>query len=1055
MRFAVVAIGAFCCLVRFAAAAEDWENQHVFGINKLPARTQTLPAPDVAAAADANANPWRKSLNGTWKFHWSPDPSHRPVDFYRPDYNVAKWHDILVPGNWQTQGFGTPVYTNITYPFKADPPRVMGEPDKRYTNYNARNPIGSYRRTFAVPESWAGRRVMIQFNGVDSAFYLWVNGEKVGYSEDSRTPAIFDLTKFLRSGENTLAVEVYRYSDGAYFEDQDMFRLSGIFRDVFLWSAGDRTIRDYFVHPVLDVNLHDGQFSTDVEIQNYANEKQMCVVEAKLLDPAGRIVANVATPSIELNAAGVTKVHIPETVVKNPLKWTAETPQVYDLQLTLKDASGRVIEVQRCNVGFRRVEVKNGQFLVNGKPIYFKGVNRHEHSPETGHYVQLPLMVQDVSLMKQFNINAVRTCHYPNVEEWYDLCDRVGLYVISEANIESHGMGYEKESLAKDPSWKDAHLDRMERMVETFKNHPSIIIWSLGNEAGNGVNFEATYDWTKKRDPLRPVQYERAEEGRNTDVYCPMYMPIEEMVRYATAAGKYRPLIQCEYAHAMGNSEGNLQDYWDAIESHRLLQGGFIWDWVDQGLKKLQPNGSGKTFFAYGGDFGDFPTDKNFCCNGLVQPDRVPNPHAWEVRKVYQNIKVTPVNESNEKFKVTNKYFFTNLKEFVCEWVLRNDGTELARGTIGRLDVAPRQSIEIDNPEKNFDGRRLRRFARAKHIDAEIQSLGGEFTLTFYFRLPAKTAWADRGHTVAWDQIVLNKPGIESFPMEGPSPTIEEGPNAVTIKAGPAVIVVDRKTAAIQSYKVDGREWLVGPLQFSFFKAPNDNQYAADIWKKDWGPWIDAAKKLSVQSFKVEKSEIHATLNVPVGEGSTLELVYRISPKGSTRVEAAYRPGRGNLFLLPRFGMTMNVPKNVDRVQWYGRGPQETYWDRKTGGELALYESSVDKMWFPYVRAQDTGNRTDTRWFAIADERGAGFKISAVDEPICFSALPFTPEDILTANHPFEVPRRDFNAVFVDLELHGVGGDNSWGARTHKQYTLPGDRPYHLQFTIDPLPAGK
>lgn len=1036
----VCAVSANAAKPKAPETVPDWENQHVFGINKLPGRVDSLPCPDrdVALKNDSASNPWRKSLNGTWKFHWAPVPDKRPTKFYQKAYDVSKWKDIAVPGNWQTQGFGVPVYTNITYPFKPDPPRVMGEPPKEYTSYKDRNPVGSYRRNFTVPESWAGQKVFVQFNGVDSAFYLWVNGQKVGYSEDSRTPAIFDITKFIEPKRNVLAVEVYRYSDGAYLEDQDMFRMSGIFRDAFLWTTGDQTVRDYFVHADLDSELRNGQVTADLRIENHSSEVAVCRVDGELLDSDGRQVGKSSVKEIKIGADTLSKATLPAIEVPDAKKWTAETPNLYTLVLTLKDAAGRTIESQRTSVGFRRVEIRDGQFLVNGQAVYFKGVNRHEHDPDTGHFVTVESMIQDIKLMKQFNINAVRTCHYPDDPAWYALCDQYGLYVICEANIESHGMGYDKDSLAKDPSWKAAHLDRTERMVETFKNHPSIITWSLGNEAGNGVNFEATYDWTKARDKSRPVQYERAEESRNTDVYCPMYTEIGEIVRYATAPGKTRPLILCEYAHAMGNSVGNFQDYWDAIESHRLLQGGYIWDWVDQGINKPQPKDSSKKFFAYGGDFGDAPTDFNFCINGLVQPDRVPHPHAWEVRKVYQNITVVPTDASNAKFKVTNKFFFTNLNQFECSWVLRVDGRETERGSLGRLEIPPRYTLDVENP---------------------VQAAGqGERFLTFYFTLPEATSWAEKGHVLAWSQCPLQKPGKS----EATTPDSDTGEvdlqktdSAITLRYSRSAIVIDPKTAAVTSYKVGDSEMLSGPLAFNFFKVPNDNQRAQDIWHKDWGPWIDAAKHLTLNSIKAEKSGanavVEAVLGLPVGEGSTLKLIYTLKPSGALLVDARYVPGKGNLYLLPRFGMALSVPKACNNVAWYGRGPQETYCDRKTGAEISVYESTVDQMWFPYVRAQDTGNRTDVRWISVVDDQKQGIKVTAVGEPISFSTLPYTLDDLVAAKHPYELPRRDFNVVFIDSKLHGVGGDNSWGAKTHPEYTLPGDKPQQVRFTLEPL----
>ncbi len=574
-----------------SAQVPDWENQQIVGRNKLPARTTAFPCASKAEAIEGtrDRSPWIQSLNGNWKFHWSPDPSQRPVDFYRPAYDVSQWDQIAVPGNWQVQGYGTPVYSNIPYPFKKDPPRVMGEPPQGFTNYDDRNPVGSYRRTFQMPAEWKGRQIFLQFDGVDSAFYLWINGKSIGYSQESRTPALFDITSAVRSGDNLLAVEVYRYCDGSYLEDQDFWRLSGIFRDVLLWSAGKLHIRDFFVHADLDAQYRDASLRLDVEVANYSGQPGSGSVGVELIDAKGR---TVATDSVSFNVAAeeTSKIRTGGVTVSDPLKWSAETPNLYRVILTLTDDQGQTIEVTSHNVGFRKVEMAQGQLLVNGQAVYMKGVNRHEHEPRTGHVVDVESMVRDICLMKQFNINAVRTSHYPTDPRFYDLCDRYGLYVVDEANIESHGMGYGPESLAKDPSWKTAHLDRVERMVERDKNHPSIITWSLGNEAGNGVNFEAAYDWIKQRDPSRPVQYERAVLDPNTDIYCPMYATIDHIVNYASRP-QDRPLILCEYAHAMGNSVGNLQDYWDAIESHRQLQGGFIWDWVDQGLLAPVPRG--------------------------------------------------------------------------------------------------------------------------------------------------------------------------------------------------------------------------------------------------------------------------------------------------------------------------------------------------------------------------------------------------------------------------------------------------------------------------------
>ncbi len=1218
------------------AQPHDWENEQMIGRNKEPGYSTALPYPDRASAVAATreASPFYQSLNGVWKFHWARQPSERPADFYRDDFDVSDWDDLPVPSNWQMHGYGVPVYTNMKYPFQADPPRVMGEPPKHFTNFADRNPVGSYRREFTIPKRWDCRQVFLQFNGVDSAFYLWINGRQVGYSQGSRTPAVFNITEFLKPGDNTLAVEVYRYSDGSYLEDQDFWRLSGIFRDVYLWSADQLQIRDFFVHTDLDDDYRDATLSVEVDVRNAGKVAVKYTVEAELLDSTGdTLVKQVATSSAL--AAGAAKTLTLKRSVPSPDKWSAEKPNLYRLLLTLKDEQGESVEVTTCRVGFREVEIKNGLLHVNGKPVYLKGVNRHEHDPDTGHTVSLESMIHDIQLMKQFNINAVRTSHYPNDPRWYDLCDEYGLYVIDEANIESHGMGYGAKSLAKDPAWKQAHLDRTQRMVERDKNHPSIIIWSLGNEAGNGVNFFATYDWIKQRDPSRPVHYERAGFGdRNTDIRCPMYATIEQIVDYATKTPD-RPLILCEYAHAMGNSVGNLQDYWDAIETHDHLQGGFIWDWVDQGIRKdvptarkvkdqqnaelaamvlgqvdhqhgvtgavvvpddqsLQltetltleavifgnrassycpliskgdhqyllrldggginftlhagkwrglnvkyadaklsdrwnritatydgtemclyvngkriaqaplsgpidtsvypvnigrnseitdrvsilpireariynralsasevaeadagqhaglvldldlretddkatPIGGRGFFFAYGGDFGDQPNDGNFCMNGLVQPDRRANPHLWEVKKVYQNIKVDPVDLSAGKVRIQNKYRFTDLNEFRSVATLHCDG-ELIETKAFRADVAPLGNAEVTLPLE------------------KLQGFSGDCLVTIQFFLDKEVPWALSGHRVAWDQFALApyRPSSSGSPANLPAPTTATLPNDdLQVTANDVTLTFASSTGALTSLKSSGRELLAGALVPNFWKAPNDNQYRNQYLKR-MGAWRTAAERRTDIRMTTKQQDGNIVVLVqsklPLAN-SAYDLRYTIRPDGQTHVQADYRPGGSSIPLLPRFGMQLAVPKLTNAVRWYGRGPQETYWDRKTGGEIGVYESTVDEMVFPYCRSQDTGNRCDVRSLELLDNNGNGLKIIG-DQPLSISAWPFTIADVQQASHPYDLPRRDFNTISIDWKLHGVGGDNSWGAKTHSPYTLPGNQPYSYGFTIEPV----
>lgn len=1010
----------------------DWENEQVVGRNEQPGRATSFPYPnrELAQAAVRETNPWFFSLDGPWQFHWSADPSQRPADFCRPPYDASSWAQIPVPSNWQLHGYGIPLYTNIPYPFRVDPPRVMGEPPADYTSFQARNPVGSYRRTFTVPAAWRDRRIYLQFDGVDSACYVWVNGQQVGYSEDSRTPAVFDVTSLLQPRENLLAVEVYQYSDGSYLEDQDYWRLSGIYRPVYLWSTADLHIRDFTVRTDLDAAYRDATLTVETEITNHSGQARNYLLELSLLDDAAQTVASLRLNGLAAGPRAAPTRVAPVLQLANPAKWTAETPHLYKLLLELKDGAGRTVEVTSHNVGFRKVEIRDGQLCVNGQPILLKGVNRHEHDPVHGHTISVESMIQDIRLMKQMNINAVRTSHYPNDPRWYDLCDRLGLYVIDEANIESHGMGYDAASLAKDPAWKLAHMDRTQRMVERDKNHPSIIIWSLGNEAGNGVNTEATYGWIKQRDPSRPVQYERAILEPNTDIYCPMYAPIEHLLEYASQP-QTRPLIQCEYAHAMGNSVGNFQDYWTAIESHRQLQGGFIWDWVDQGLLRREPC----EHFVYGGDFGDRPNDGNFCLNGLVNPQRRPNPHAYEVRKVYQSIRVEPVDLSAGEVRICNRYFFTNLNAFVATWELRNNGDSVAAGTLGRLDIAPRSEQKVKLP---LPGDR---------------AADGEYLLTVSFALAEDASWAAAGHRVAWDQLEWPRGERPSLlPGGGGELQVEQSPTEIVVRGDTFQMAFDKANGALLRYEADGTPLLAAPLVPNFWKVPNDNQYRSS-YLKTVAPWRRAAEDRvtrNVQCESLADGNVHIAVEavLPVGE-ATQRTVYTVHRDGSVGVVAEYAPGQAAP-LLPKIGMTLAMPAAFDQVQWYGRGPQETYWDRKTGGEIAVYASRVAALVYPYIRPQDTGNRSDVRWVSLTNASGVGLLIGAEDV-LNFAAWPFDMSDLEAAKHSCDLPVRDHITVNVDYQLHGVGGDDSWGALTHPEYTLPGDRPYRLAFTLSPL----
>jgi len=670
----------------------DWENPQMIGRNKEAPRATAISFadPEAALARDPVASPWNVSLNGEWSFDWAENPDQRPTEFYRPDFDVSSWDLIPVPANWQLHGYGYPIYTNVRYPWgDPDPPRVPRD----------FNPVGSYRRTFSVPDGWDGRQVYLRFGGVSSAFYLWVNGQEVGYSQGSRTPAEFNVTEYLIEGENIVALDVYRYSDGSYLECQDFWRISGIFRDVSLYSWDDLHIRDFQVHTDLDEEYRDADLGVDVWVRNLGEGIRPFGVDAQLFDSTGNPVLDSLTASAEVNADREVKVRL-DSHITDPPKWSAEEPNLFRLVVSLKNSDGSIIQSVSSNVGFREVEISGGQLLVNGVAVLIKGTNRHEHDPDTAHVMSTEGMIQDILIMKQHNINAVRTSHYPDVPEWYDLTDIYGLYIIDEANIESHGIGYDPdETLGNKPEWGKAHLDRTISMVERDKNHPSIIIWSLGNEAGDGVNFDATSSWVRERDASRPVHYERAELGSNTDIYCPMYERIPQIVEYAETYDD-RPLIMCEYSHAMGNSNGNLKEYWDAFYTYERLQGGFIWDWVDQGLRRPVPGRPDEFYFAFGGDFeppGVYHDD-NFLMNGLVSADRVPHPGLLELKKVHQYIDVSPVDLEQGKIEIANAYGFINLDIFEGFWELKGDGEVLASGRLPKLDVAAAESQIVTLP---------------------------------------------------------------------------------------------------------------------------------------------------------------------------------------------------------------------------------------------------------------------------------------------------------------------------------------------------------------------
>ncbi len=1018
--------------LQVSASVPDWENPLVFSINRMAPHSFYIPYASVAQALRNKweESPYFKSLNGIWKFHWSRNPAQRPKDFFREDFNDGPWDEIPVPSDWQMYGFGIPIYDNSRYPFL--PPSILPSPPSIPHNYN---PVGSYRRSFILPEEWRGRQVILHFGAVRSAFYVWINGEKVGYSQGSKTPAEFNITRYLKPGRNLLAVEVYRWSDGSYLEDQDFWRLSGIERDVFLYSIPDLHIQDYFARVDMDSHYRDGLVNLEINLKNSGEERED-VLEAYLFDRRLRKIKRLSL-SVRLKK-GEEKTIKTKWRVKNPRKWTAETPNLYPLVLVLKNPKGKVLEVLGTHIGFRKVEIKNGQLLLNGVPIYIKGVNRHEHDPVYGHVISLASMLRDIKLMKRANINAVRTSHYPNDPRWYDLCDRYGIYLVDEANIESHGMGYRPErTLGNNPIWKAAHLDRTIRMVERDKNHPSVIIWSLGNEAGDGVNFEATYRWIKRRDPSRPIMYERALLGPHTDIYDPMYPPIEHLIKYAEKPRR-RPLIMCEYSHAMGNSNGNLKDYWDVIYRYRLLQGGFIWDWVDQGLlKKI----NGKNCWAYGGDFGPegMPSDGNFCINGLVLPDRKPHPALWEVKKVYQYARFEPVNPREGKIKITNFYDFTSLGEFKLLWKVLEDGEKIYENSTGMPKLAPHRSITLTLP-----------------LPKITPSPGAEYYLDISLRTKSARGLLPKDFEVAWEQFKL--PVYRDFHLKNKASrlTAENRGEILKIEGNGFVYVYNRRKGTLTSMKYMGREFLIsGPIP-NFWRAPTDNDYGNGMPLR-CKAWKEAGMRRRIKDVRIETGggiKIIENSVLPAGD-SPLKIVYFIQGDGSVKTTMELKPGYPNLPEIPRIGMTTILIPDFDKVIWYGRGPQENYQDRKYGARVGIYSMSVDGLYFPYIRPQENGNRTDVRWVVLFSRDGYG--LMAVGLPLInFSAFHFLNQDfdggpVKDNRHACELQRRPLTTFNIDYGQMGVGGDNSWGALPHPQYMFYPTRPYSYSFVLVPF----
>lgn len=1011
----------------------DWENPQIFGINKEPTKATFIPyqSKEAAITDEYMKSNWYLSLNGIWKFNWVYKPKDRPKDFYKETFDVSKWGEIPVPGNWELNGYGTPIYTNIIYPFPKNPPFID----------HSHNPVGSYKRSFTLPEKWNNRRVYIHFESGAAAMYVWVNGQKVGYSQNTKSPTEFEITSYVVKGENNVAIEAYRWSDGSYLEDQDFWRLSGFDRSIYLYCTDQIRIADFFAKAGLDANYKNGQLDVNIKLANKLAETKMANVNIRLINNTGKTILSKSA-DVEVNGKSEKLIELNGKVIK-PLQWNNETPDLYTLLLSMTDKNGKLIEATSCKVGFRTVEIKDAQLMVNGKPVLVRGVNLHEHNAYTGHVVDKETMIKDIQLMKQHNINAVRLSHYPQNPLWYKLCDQYGIFLVDEANIESHAMGAEWQSWfdkkvhpAYLPEWAPAHKDRVERLFERDKNHPSVIIWSMGNECGNGPVFYDIYDWLKKEDPTRVVQFEQSGQNRNTDIVCPMYPGIESMKKYAARTDVTRPYIMCEYSHAMGNSNGNFQEYFDIINSSKQMQGGFIWDWVDQGL--YATDDSGQDYWAYGGDIGGYKytNDQNFCANGVVSADRIPHPGLKEVKKVYQDILFSTKDLNKGIITVQNRFLYHHLKDYSFTWVLKKNG-----------EIVAKEPFKVNLPAGS-----------TKDIKLPLPQLkaqeGVEYTLDVYANTIKEDTFLPKGFEIAQEQFIfdVNNYFIQTNKSTG-NITVDDKDSRISIQAGEVRVIIDRRSGLLSSYSVGGKNLINRAPEPDFWRAPTDNDYGNGLPSK-LNIWRTAGKNRSVKEVKITKSENKVMVESELwltDVSSNYFITYTIYADGKTMVNINWTAGRDDLPELPRFGIQMKLNKEFDHFSYYGRGPWENYSDRNTASFLGIYSSSVADQQVDYIRPQENGNKTDVRWLTLTNSEGRGLKIEGL-QPLSVKVAHNSADDLdagLTKKqmHPSDVTPQQQIFLNVDLKQRGLGGDDSWGRYPHKPYLLL-EKTYNYGFII-------
>ena len=1026
MRKLLLAIMTMATMGVAAQQAPEWKNPLVNQMNREARRAHffAYETQELAARADKQQSKRYLSMEGMWRFNFVKDHNLAPKDFFTLKYDDSKWVDFPVPGLFEINGYGDKIYKNIGYAwgttFDTNPP-FIGE-----TN----NYTGSYRRTFVMPDSWKGQQVFFHVGSATSNLKVWVNGKFVGYSEDSKVAAEFDITKYLKKGENLIAMQVMRWCDGSYLEDQDFWRFTGIAREVYLSARPKQHIEDIFVH------------------QDYMNGRGVLQVDVKA--PKGTSTEQLLTDD-----------NGQEVDLAQVKPWSAETPQLYNLFITLKKGND-VLEVVRQRVGFRHIEIKNGQLLVNGKAILIKGADRHELDPDSGYVVSVKRMIQDIKIMKQLNINAVRTSHYPDDPRWYDLCDEYGIYVTAEANLESHGMGYGDKTLAKRQDFEKMHLERNEANVRTFKNHPSIIVWSMGNEAGYGPNFEKCYEWIKQYDTTRPVQYEQAGDWGKTDIFCPMYADYNHCERYSKGDNP-RPLIQCEYAHAMGNSMGGMKEYWDLVRKYPKYQGGYIWDFVDQGLRDKSPI-TGKEIFTFGGDYGKYPaSDYNFNCNGIIAPDRRLNPHANEVQYCYQNVWVTDKGLKEGKFEIYNENFFKTLDDLELEWFVGGAGGHhhdspgrpagMTFGHGGTIDISgiqpqERKVITCEEMQKTISR------VLGHHGDNEI------FVL-FYFKSKNGAPLVDKGQTMAKQQFCINAykyPSIANYEANSGICGIEkeETNTYVKISAKGTDMYIGKRTGLIDYLTVDGKEMLHTRESIvpEFWRAPTDNDYGARLQQR-FATW--KSPRMEIKGFEAAGNIVVVNFNMPE-QKALLRMTYAVTTDGEVVIrEQLFADKEAKVSDLFRFGMQLQMPKQYDQVEYYGRGPVENYIDRNNSEFVGVYKNAVQNEYYEYVRPQESGNHTDVRWFSVIDNNGEGLQFYS-NAPMEASAIPYTNDQIddgmhkdkKWGHHSGDLVHSGKTCVHIQQRQFGLGCVNSWGAWPRQEYRLPyGDKDF--TFVIKPL----